>query len=218
MPTIEDARDTYANSVAWLSERAELPHLLNSRRLLGCGVEVGVQHGEHSETILGTWLGRHLISVDPWKTDAAGQYVDVANVTQGEHDILYGETRLRLARFGSRSSIWRMTSREAAARIPDYALDFVYLDARHDYASVMEDLDAWHAKVRPGGILAGHDYIDGQLLAGDFGVKRAVDEFFGARGTPVHTTLLDEPWLTWITVGAMPQSAVASAAANSVAA
>lgn len=208
MPSLQDARDTYASSLAWLANREELPHLLNRRRLFGCGVEVGVQRGENSETLLNTWMGRHLISVDPWKANDAPAYVDIANVTQVEHDILYGETRLRLARFGERSSIWRMSSLEAAPKIPDYSLDFVYLDARHDYAAVMEDLHAWHTKVRPGGILAGHDYIDGQLKAGDFGVKKAVDEFFAARGTPVYPTLMDEPWLTWLTLSPMPREAV----------
>lgn len=97
-----------------------------------------------------------------------------------------------------------MTSLEATAKIPDYSLDFVYIDARHDYESVMEDLNAWQSKVRPGGVLAGHDYIDGHFSAGVFGVKRAVDEFFAARGTPVYSTLMDAPWLTWLTVAALP--------------
>jgi len=210
MPTIEDARDTYATSLAWLAERAELPHLLNQRRLFGCGVEVGVQTGEFSELILGAWHGRHLISVDPWLTDAADRYEDIANVSQDRHDQLYEETRARLSRFGTRSSIWRLTSLEATQRIPDYSLDFVYIDARHDYASVMEDLEAWHRKVRPGGVFAGHDYLDGRFDAGEFGVKRAVDEFFGARGVAVYPTLLDTPWLTWLTVAQMPALAGAA--------
>ena len=213
MPTLEDARDTYPTSAAWLASRSELPHLLNQRRLFGCGVEIGVQHGEFSEVILDAWRGRHLISVDPWMTDVADQYVDIANVSQTQHNALHEETKQRLSRFGSRSSVWRMTSLEAIPHIPDYSLDFVYIDARHDYESVMEDLNAWHPKVRPGGVLAGHDYIDGHFSAGIFGVKRAVDEFFGARGVSVYPTLLDTPWLTWITVAALPEAAVEGASA-----
>jgi len=204
MPTLEDARDTYSTSTAWLASRDELPHLLNKRRLYGCGVEIGVQTGEFSEVILEGWHGRHLISVDPWLTETTELYIDIANVTQEQHNQRYEDTRTRLRGFGARSTIWRMTSLEATARIPDYSLDFVYIDARHDYASVMEDLHAWHAKVRPGGVFAGHDYIDGNLAAGVFGVKRAVDEFFAARGVPVYPTLMDAPWLTWITVAALP--------------
>jgi hypothetical protein len=210
MPTILDARDTYITSLAFVSERVELPVLLNQRLLFGCGVEIGVKEGEYSETILKYWRGQHLISVDPWREDAAEAYVDVANVAQAEHERFYRTAVARLAPFGTRSSIWRMTSIEAAARVPRHSLDFVYIDARHDYVSVTEDLNAWADKVRPGGIVAGHDYIDGFIkladgrFAGECRVKSAVDEFFAAREIPVYATLLDEPCLTWITEVPMP--------------
>jgi hypothetical protein len=198
MPNILDVRNTYRSSLAFITTRAELPVLLNERRLFGCGVEIGVQEGRFSEQLLRYWSGRHLVSVDPWLTDRAENYLDIANVPQQAHDSFYEATRKRLSRFGSRSSIWRMTSIEAAERIPHHSLDFVYIDARHDYASVLEDLAAWHDKVRPGGIVAGHDYVDGNFAAGVFGVKSAVDAFYAAREIPVHHTLLDEPWLTWL--------------------
>ena len=65
------------------------------------------------------------------------------------------------------------------------------IDARHDYDSVKEDLEAWFDKLRPGGIFAGHDYVDGTFSLGVFGVKAAVDEFFGARGLMVKQTYLE---------------------------
>lgn len=165
-----------------------------------------MQLGEFSETILESWRGRHLISIDPWRTDVSDAYVDIANVGQDQHDSFFEQTRRRLSRFGARSSIWRMTSIEAAERIPDASLDFVYVDARHDYESVLEDLAAWHPKVRPGGVFAGHDYIDGKFPAGIFGVRSAVDEFFAERGIRVYPTLLDTPWLSWITTVALPEN------------
>jgi hypothetical protein len=198
MPTILDVRDSYRSTIAFLPTRTELPVLLNERNLFGCGVEIGVKEGEFSETLLKYWRGRHLISVDPWMQDAADAYVDIANVAQPQHERFYDAARARLAPFGARSSVWRMTSLEAAARIPRHSLDFVYIDARHDFASVLEDLDAWYGLVRPGGIVAGHDYLDGTLPAGEFGVKSAVDAFFLVRSIPVYSTLLDQPWLTWL--------------------
>lgn len=209
MPTLTDVRSTYPATLAFVTTRNELPVLLNARGLHGCGVEVGVKQGEYSEFLLSCWRGRHLISVDPWREDVAESYVDIANVPQPQHERFLAETRQRLSRFGSRSSIWRMTSREAAERIPRHALDFVYIDARHDYASVKEDLTAWHDRVRPGGILAGHDYLDGTLAAGEFGVKRAVDEFFGGRGIAVYPTLIDGPFLSWM--AALPDAPAAEA-------
>jgi Methyltransferase domain len=168
--------------------RGHLPELLNRRGLDGTGAEIGVKRGIFSEQILSVWRGDRLISVDPWLEAPGEEYVDTSNVSQDRHDQFYEEAARRLERFGDRSEIWRMTSVEAAARIAQNSLDFVYLDARHDYASVEEDLAHWFPKVRPGGIVAGHDYLDGQLAAGSFGVKSAVDEFFGRLGLAVSQT------------------------------
>ena len=180
-----------------LSQRRQLATLLNQRGLLGRAVEVGVQDGWFSEKILSRWRGEHLLSVDPWLAAPSDEYVDIANRSQDEHDAAYETAQRRLAPFGERSTVWRMTSVEAAARIPPASLDFAYLDARHDYVSVKEDLEAWIDKVRPGGIIAGHDYLDGVLPQGVFGVKSAVDEFFAARGLRVRETYVDAPWSSW---------------------
>ncbi len=198
MATAADLRATYAATLAFVPNREELPLILNERSLLGCGVEVGVQQGIFSEHLLRHWKGLHLISVDPWMADDADGYVDIANVPQAEQESRFQTTCQRLAPFGRRSTIWRMTSLEAAARIPAHCLDFAYIDARHDYDSVMEDLEAWFDRVRPGGILAGHDYVDGESECGIFGVKSAVDHFFASRGIPVRATMSDSPWLTWM--------------------
>ncbi len=48
------------------------------------------------------------------------------------------------------------------------AFDFIYLDARHDYCAVAEDIKCYWPKVRPGGILAGHDFIDAQYAVSIF--------------------------------------------------
>jgi hypothetical protein len=196
--------------------RADLPELLNRLGLRGSGVEVGVKEGKYSAAILARWHGRLLISVDPWSEAPAEEYVDKANVSQAQHETFLATTRARLAPFGDRSAIWRMRGDEAAAQIPDWSLDFVYIDARHDYSSVLEDLAVWFPKVAPGGVLAGHDYVDGHLPEGIFGVRAAVDEFFGARGMSVGVTT-NEPatypsWIVRIPASAAPAGRVSIAA------
>ena len=47
-------------------------------------------------------------------------------------------------------------------------MDFVFLDAAHDYENVKEDILSWYPKVKVGGWLTGHDYF-----LGHFGVKKA---------------------------------------------
>ena len=71
----------------------------------------------------------------------------------------------------------KMKSLDAVSRFGDHSLDFVFIDASHEYEDVKADIIAWLPKIKPGGILAGHDYyID------DFdyypGVKQAVNEEF----------------------------------------
>lgn len=168
--------------------RDQIPGLLNGLGLVGTAVEVGVKRGRYSEFLLRHWRGRTLISVDPWLEAPADDYADRANVRQDEQDSFFAETQRRLARFGERSEIWRTTSVDAAHRVEDASLDFVYVDARHDRESVLEDLAAWFPKLRPGAVFAGHDYVDGAFPSGEFGVRSAVDAFFRERGLRVHAT------------------------------
>jgi len=191
---------TYNRKRVVLPVRSELPVLLNRRGLTGTGAEIGVAHGSFSEQILDRWRGRVLISVDPWQEFPAEAYADITNQRQPVQDNVYEVARNRLATFGSRSDIWRTTSLQAAERISPGALDFVYIDARHDYTSVLEDITAWYPKVRRGGVMAGHDYFDGQVAQGTYGVKTAVQEFFGRRGLPITSTFLDAPWDSWVVV------------------
>ena len=55
----------------------------------------------------------------------------------------------------------------------DKSLDFIFIDAAHDYESVKKDINAWFPKLKKGGVIAGHDYT----WCDD--VKKAVHEFFG---------------------------------------
>lgn len=63
---------------------------------------------------------------------------------------------------------------EAAGQFADASLDFVFLDASHDYESVRDDVAAWQPKLKPAGVMAGHDW------APEFpGVAQAVTEALG---------------------------------------
>ena len=46
----------------------------------------------------------------------------------------------------------------AAELFADGSLAWVHIDARHDYDSVVADINAWAPKVQPGGWLSGDDY------------------------------------------------------------
>lgn len=69
-----------------------------------------------------------------------------------------------------------MPSTEAARTFAPDTCGLVFIDAAHDYENVKADITAWLSRVRPGGILAGHDYSP------DYpGVARAVDELVPGR-------------------------------------
>ena len=192
------ARPTYTRSLRVIPSRLELPFVLNARELTGTAVEVGVDEGIFSEYLLQYWHGQRLISVDPWLEMPPDQYADTCNVPQASMEEKYESAGRRLAPFGDRSAVWRQTSIEAADRLARGSVDFVYLDARHSYEGVTEDLQAWFPLVRPGGLMAGHDYNDGVFVEGVHGVRSAVDEFFGARAIPVRHTYTDVPTTSWI--------------------
>lgn len=116
------------------------------------GAEIGVERGKFSAVLCAANPDLYLICVDPWQ--AYPGYRE--HVSQAQLEGFYVETRERLSPYDV--TILRATSVEAAAQITDGSLDFAYLDAKHDEASVREDIAAWAPKVRPGGVLAGHDY------------------------------------------------------------
>jgi hypothetical protein len=66
----------------------------------------------------------------------------------------------------------RELSWDGAKHYEDKSLDFIFIDAAHDYESVKKDINAWFPKLKDGGIIAGHDYT----WCDD--VKKAVNEFF----------------------------------------
>jgi predicted O-methyltransferase YrrM len=61
-------------------------------------------------------------------------------------------------------------SLNAVKQFENESLDFVFIDASHDYDSVLADLNAWYPKIKKRGILAGHDFPQHQ-------VKKAVTDF-----------------------------------------
>lgn len=56
-------------------------------------------------------------------------------------------------------NVLQMSSTEGAQMFADNSLDFVFLDGAHDYDSVVADILAWYPKLKPGGVLAGDDFM-----------------------------------------------------------
>ena len=117
------------------------------------GVEVGVEKGQYSERLCKLIPNLKLYGVDCWSAHRG--YRD--HVSQVKLDGFYEVARERVKPYDC--TLIRDWSVEAAKRFEDGSLDFAYIDAEHDFANVIKDIDAWSPKVRKGGVVSGHDFI-----------------------------------------------------------
>jgi hypothetical protein len=153
-----------------VASRADLATLLRSRGLTGTAVEVGVWRGDFAYPFMDRWRGKQLILVDPWRRLPDEEYDDVRNRDFDPKDLERVVDKFR--EFQPHVRVLRGTSIEAARAVHG-PLDFVYIDANHRYIHVKQDIELWWPKVRPGGILAGHDLF----TLDHAGVTAAVTEF-----------------------------------------
>lgn len=166
-----------------------------SNRSLHRGAEIGVQSGEYSIQLLQAGV-RELYLADLWAQQAG--YFDIANVDNAHHYSNLRETLTRLAPFDFGIHILLGLSAIVAAQVPDETLDFIYVDANHKLEAVRADLAAWYPKVRTGGLISGHDYLDSENCCGsEFGVKTAVRELCGKIGVAEIFVCQDEPFPNW---------------------
>lgn len=134
------------------------------------GAEIGVERGRFSKIICQVNPQLKLYVIDCWQTYEG--YRD--HVSQERLDEFYIETRTRLKPFNCQ--LIRDWSANAVKRFADESLDFVFIDASHEYEHVKEDIRDWSKKVKVGGLVSGHDYID-ELRGITYGVKLAVNEW-----------------------------------------
>jgi len=139
---------------------------------------------------VGTWKGRSAcymaVEIINSNKDIQFDCVDTWQPLATEKDIpedlykeLYGTFLNNIAPVKERINPVRGLSWEAAHLYADESLDFVFIDAAHDYESAKKDIAAWYPKVKKTGVIAGHDYHYSA------GVKKAVHEFFEGRHTVI---------------------------------
>ncbi len=176
---------TQSNDKLKIYHRNDFGKLFNQLELYGKGAEVGVQAGLYSQTLRDTWEGEELYLIDWWKYSP--NYKDIANVSDEKQKELYFSV---INRFMDNQSVQiiRKNSIEASKQFPNEFFDWIYLDADHSYEGCTNDLEAWYPKLKKGGVFAGHDYIDGELIGGTFGVKSAVDNFISSKEVNLYLT------------------------------
>lgn len=126
------------------------------------GAEVGVYEGSNAESVLKTLKISKLYLIDPYINDYnwRGNNLNEAKITAFQKLNNY--------------PVEFIYKKSYEANVSE--LDFVYIDANHSYESVKKDIEIYWNKIKSGGVLAGHDFIDNPH-ENTLGVIKAVIEF-----------------------------------------
>jgi predicted O-methyltransferase YrrM len=135
------------------------------------GAEIGVLRGDYSEVMFKHNPGLRLHLIDPY-----AQYSENGRAVNMTEVML--ETRARLANYDAHFT--REYSMDVIDDFADGGLDFVYIDGNHSWPNITQDIYWWARKVRPGGIVAGHDYYKSTRPTSQFHVIEAVNGYTSA--------------------------------------
>jgi len=177
-----------------LRSQKDFPDQLRAMKLNGYWAELGVLKGDFSVHLMKNGDLKSLYMVDKWES------IDI--YTQEDADNNLRSARDQASHYGKEGEdfhIVKMDSTEAAKQFPDGFFDYIHIDAGHTYADVRNDLEHWWSTLKVGGLMSGDDYKNGfvQLAGYSFGVKDAVDEFFGKKNHRVYMTEGDDLHLQW---------------------
>ena len=129
------------------------------------GCEIGVRKGTNALHLFKTIPDLTMYLIDPY-----AEY-DSASTTEKKLQGHYKKAKKRLKKYNAK--FMRECSMDAVKKIPELSLDFIHIDGNHDSDFVMQDITKWSKRVRPGGIISGHDYYPGK----NGEVKDAVDVY-----------------------------------------
>ena len=133
--------------------------------------EVGVAFGDYSAEIIARTTPSKLYLVDAW---GSARYED------GLRQV---EERLKGPLSAGQVEIRRGFSTVVLAALPDDHLDWVYIDTNHSFETTMAELTLCDRKVKADGLVAGHDFCTGNVVAPvPYGVIEACNQFCVAFG------------------------------------
>ena len=115
--------------------RDDLGKVIEGEHNFTRGVELGVQRGLYSKTILSQWTScKEYHLVDIWAHQE--NYEDIANVNQGKQNEIYDSAMKNVAQWKEKIHVCRKYTTHCALLYDDDYFDFIYVDARHDFKGV----------------------------------------------------------------------------------
>jgi hypothetical protein len=155
--------------------RSELGRLLGEFNLPRIVCEEGCAEGLFSKQIC-EWGLDEFWMIDLWHR-IPGQSGD-GNFSEDWHLNNYKEAMERVSKYNPK--VLRGFTKDMIPQLPDNHFGMIYIDAAHDYPSVVSDLTLSLPKVVSGGIISGHDYL------GYISVNKAVHDFCDPQHLEIH--------------------------------
>lgn len=124
-------------------------------------IELGVREGDFAFQTVSAWKtceNYHL--VDLWQHQE--HYMPTtgdAEHNQNMNDAFAKMNKAKEAGHIKSFTFCRNYTNNCHQLIENESVDFIYVDARHDYKGTLEDLQFWWPKLKYGGIMGGHDYM-----------------------------------------------------------
>jgi hypothetical protein len=186
------------------AKRSGFPALLNCLHFNIASVEEGIQTAEHAVEFFRTLNGNRMILADEWESGKWFEYVDIANIERSDMEDIFSPAVNRLQNYTNWIQVMRQWSLDASQFVANNSIGyltlidtFYFFNARYDYGGFFSDLVGWWPKSVNGGLLAGHDSIDGELPEENFKffvksvVKDFLDKRFGKALETLETLIAD---------------------------
>jgi predicted O-methyltransferase YrrM len=167
----------YQSLEGWFNMEEQYLELLNATPEGGTFVELGCYKGK-STSFIGVEIHKqkrdiNFFAIDSFQGATNSTDENEVKAYDGISEIEEAYTKNVLP-IGNKIKTIVSLSHEASQYFDDKSVDVIFIDAGHSREAVMKDIEAWLPKMKPNGIMAGHDYTAWE------GVNQAVTEVFGA--------------------------------------
>ena len=142
----------------------------------GVGIEVGCHVGKFARTLMDKAKPKLLHMVDLWTRHA--DTTENYKLNPSARTRALATQRMIKEIKTHRCIVHQGFSSDVIPIFPDHYFDWAYIDAAHEYEYVLDDLLKMAPKIKPPGILWGHDYTPFNKNSGNkYGIIEAVAEF-----------------------------------------
>ena len=169
----------YQNIDGWFAFKQQYEKIFSMLPEEAVWVEVGSYYGRSLAWLLVEIENKNknfkVYAIDNWQGNDQEQfYINKKNSNPDFFKNVYEKFKNNLKIFEGKFTPMKMLSWEAANNFQNESVDYIMIDAGHDYDSVKKDLEAWWPKIKKGGFMGGDDYA---IENSQDGVFLAVNEF-----------------------------------------